>query len=102
MYFAGMAVAAAATLLLPNPRPVEATLVVAVHAQSIAPWEVATGVTPFTLGERLKVNPLRVVGTPFPAVAAIATETTQFVAAAAKAGQAAVVGTPPAAALYAQ
>jgi basic membrane lipoprotein Med (substrate-binding protein (PBP1-ABC) superfamily) len=102
MYFAGMAVAAAATALLAKPRPVDATLVVLVQAQSTAPCEVAIGRAPCTLGNRLKVNPFRFVGIPLPAVAAIATEMVQLVALAGNAAQSAAVGTPPAPTLYTQ
>ena len=102
MYFAGIAVAAAGTVLFAKLRPVEATFVALVHAQSIPPRASAAGTMPPTLGAKLKVKPSRVVGIPFPAVAATATEMTQLVAAAGKAAQFAAGGEPPAAALNTQ
>ena len=100
MYFAGTGVAF--NVRLPKLRPAAETLVADVHAQSTAPTDVAVGSTPATLGERLNAKPLRVVGIPLPAVAASATETVQFVAAAGNAAQLAAVGAPPAAALKTQ
>lgn len=101
MYLAGIAFAAVTTVLLVNPRPEDTTFVALVQAQSIEPREVASGTTYkpkvfFALGDKLKVKPFNPVGTPFPAVAAIATETTQLPELSGNAGQGLVVGTSPA------
>ena len=107
MYFAGMDVAAAGVLLLANARPVDAKFVSLVQAQSIAPRAEEVGVTAapvlfFELGAKLKVKPFRPAGIPLPAVAEIATEITQLVAAFGNAAQGAAVGIPPVAVLYTQ
>ena len=54
MYLAGIGLAAG-TVLFPKPRPVAATLVVLVQAQSTAPCAPATGMAFATFGARLNL-----------------------------------------------